>query len=196
MRTIGPIPPVWGRFLGENMYLGEILTADTANGLGMRLSIFVSGCTNRCPGCFQPQTWDFHYGREYTPEIENYLLRELGESFYDGLTVLGGEPFEEVNQRGLLGLIRRVRRELPEKNIWMYTGFTYDRDLVPGGCRYTEVTDELLDSIDVLVDGRFVREEKDISLYFRGSRNQRILDMKRTRAEGRIVLSPLNEKRK
>ena len=175
------------------MYLGEILTADTANGPGMRVSVFVSGCTNRCPGCFQPQTWDFRYGREYTPELEAFILRELSESYYDGLSVLGGEPFEPENQRGLLGLIRRVRRELPEKTIWMYSGFTYDRDLIPGGSRYTEVTDEILDSIDVLVDGRFVLAEKDISLRFRGSRNQRILDMKRSRQTGRAVLSPLQE---
>lgn len=174
------------------MYLGEILTADTANGPGMRVSVFVSGCTNRCPGCFQHQTWDFRYGREYTPQLEEFILRELSESYYDGLSVLGGEPFEPENQRGLLGLIRRVRRELPEKTIWMYSGFTYDRDLIPGGGRYTEATDEILDSIDVLVDGRFVLAEKDISLRFRGSRNQRILDMPRTRAAGEPVLSEWN----
>ena len=174
------------------MHLGEILTADTANGPGIRLSIFVSGCTNRCPGCFQPQTWDFDYGKEYTPELEDYILRELGESYYDGLTVLGGEPFEPANQRGLIGLLRRVRNELPGKTIWMFTGFTYDRDLLPGGCRHTEVTDEILDTIDVLVDGRFVQAEKDIALHFRGSRNQRIIDMRQTRASGKIVLSPLN----
>lgn len=174
------------------MYLGEILTADTANGPGIRLSIFVSGCTNHCPGCFQPQTWAFDYGRPYTPELEDYLMRELGESYYDGITILGGEPFEAENQRGLIGLIRRIRQELPEKTIWMFTGFTYDRDLLPGGCRYTEVTDEILDAIDVLVDGRFVQAERDISLHFRGSRNQRILDMKKTRERGEIVLSPLN----
>ena len=101
------------------MYLGEILTADTANGPGIRLSIFVSGCTNRCDGCFQPQTWAFDYGRPYTPELEDYLLRELGESYYDGITILGGEPFEAENQRGLIGLIRRIRRELPEKTIFL-----------------------------------------------------------------------------
>ncbi len=174
------------------MNLGEILTADTANGPGIRLSIFVSGCTNHCKGCFQPQTWDFDYGRPYTPALEDYLLRELGQSYYTGLTILGGEPFEPSNQEALLPLIRRVRRELPGKTIWMFTGFTYDKDLVPGGCRYTAVTDEILDSIDVLVDGRFVLEEKDIALHFRGSRNQRILDMKESRRTGQIVLSPLN----
>ena len=171
------------------MYLGEILTADTANGPGIRLSIFVSGCTNRCPGCFQPQTWAFDYGRPYTPELEDYLLRELGESYYDGITILGGEPFEAENQRGLIGLLRRVREELPEKTIWMFTGFVYDRDLIPGGRKHCEVTEELLESIDVLVDGPFLLAEQDISLRFRGSRNQRLIDMRRTRREGSLVLS-------
>ena len=174
------------------MHLGEILTADTANGPGIRLSIFVSGCTNHCPGCFQPQTWDFDYGREYTPELEDYIVRELGESYYDGLTVLGGEPFEPENQRVLLGLLRRIRRELPGKTIWMFTGFRYERDLQPGGCRHIEVTEEILDTIDVLVDGPFVLAEKDIALHFRGSRNQRIIDMRKTRERGETVLSPLN----
>ncbi len=171
------------------MHLGEILTADTANGPGMRVSVFVSGCLNRCPGCFQPQTWDFSYGREYSPDIEDLILRELSESYYSGLTVLGGEPFEPENQRGLLPLIRRVRRELPEKTIWMFTGYVYDRDLVPGGRKHCEATDEILDSIDVLVDGPFVLAEKDISLRFRGSRNQRLIDMPGTRREGTVVLS-------
>ena len=171
------------------MHLGEILTADTANGPGMRVSVFVSGCTNHCPGCFQPQTWDFSYGREYTPVVEDFILHELSGSYYSGLTVLGGEPFEPENQRGLLPLIRRVKRELPEKTIWMFTGFVYDRDLIPGGRKHCEVTEELLESIDVLVDGPFLLAEKDISLRFRGSRNQRLIDMRRTRREGSLVLS-------
>ena len=174
------------------MHIGEIITADSANGLGIRVSVFVSGCTNRCKGCFQPQTWDFSYGRPYTPEMEDYILRELSKSYYDGITILGGEPFEPSNQRGLLGLIRRIRQELPDRNIWMYTGFTYETDLQKGGCRYIECTDEILDSIDVLVDGRFVEELKRITLKFRGSENQRIIDMKQTRRTGKTVLSPLN----
>ena len=175
------------------MHVGEIILADSANGPGIRVSVFVSGCTNRCPGCFQPQTWDFDYGLPYDAAMEQSILDELAKPYYSGLTILGGEPFEPANQRGLLPLIRRVRSELPERSIWMYTGFTYERDLVPGGCRYTEVTDEILVSIDVLVDGRFVQELRNISLNFRGSENQRIIDMKRTRREGTVVLSPLNE---
>ncbi len=174
------------------MYIGQIITADSANGLGIRVSVFVSGCTNHCKGCFQPQTWDFHYGRPYTAEIEEMIMGELSKSYYDGLTILGGEPFELENQPEVASLIRRVRQELPDRNIWMYTGFTYETDLTPGGCRYIGCTDEILDNIDVLVDGRFIEERKRITLKFRGSENQRIIDMKQTRKTGQIVLSPLN----
>ena len=168
------------------------MTADCANGLGMRVSLFVSGCTNHCPGCFQPETWDFDYGLVYTPETEQSLMEELAKPYYDGLTILGGEPFELSNQPEVAALIRRVKKELPEKTIWMYTGFLYEKDLVPGGCRYTDVTDEILDNIDILVDGKFVQELKDITLNFRGSSNQRIIDMKKTRVTGKIILSQLN----
>lgn len=174
------------------MHVGEILKADSANGEGIRVSIFVSGCTNRCPGCFQPETWDFHYGRLYDESVEKLLFDELSKPYYDGLTILGGEPFEPSNQLGIVEIIRRVRSELPDKNIWIYTGFVYDKDLVPGGRKYTEVTDEILDSIDILVDGKFEEDKKNLRLNFRGSENQRIIDMKRTRSEGNIILSPLN----
>ncbi len=174
------------------MHIGEIITADSANGLGIRVSIFVSGCTNRCKGCFQPQTWDFEYGRPYTPEIEDLIISELSKSYYDGLTILGGEPFEQSNQREIVKLIRRIRTELPDRNIWIYTGFTYDKDLVKGGCRYIECTDEILDNTDILVDGKFVEELKKITLKFRGSSNQRIIDMRKTRASGKVILSELN----
>lgn len=174
------------------MHIGEIITADCANGIGMRVSIFVSGCTNRCEGCFQPQTWDFEYGLEYTPEIEQSIIDELAKPYYDGLTILGGEPFEPSNQMVLIRLIKRVREEIKGKSIWMYTGFVYDKDLVIGGCRYTDVTDEILDNIDVLVDGRYEKEKKNIALRFRGSENQRIIDMHMTRTTGKVVLDPLN----
>ncbi len=175
------------------MYIGEIITSDCANGIGIRVSVFVSGCTNHCKGCFQPQTWDFEYGQLYTSEHEDYIMKELSKSYYDGLTILGGEPFEPSNQRGIIKLIRRVRNELPDRNVWIYTGFTYENDLVPGGCRYTEYTDEILDNTDILVDGRFIEELRNISLNFRGSENQRIINMKETRKTGNIILSPLND---
>lgn len=174
------------------MHIGQILTADTANGTGIRLSIFVSGCTNHCEGCFQPQTWDFNYGQLYTESIENFIIEELSKSYYDGLTILGGEPFELLNQRTLVQLIRRVKREISNKNIWIYTGFTYDKDLIPDGCRYIECTDEILDNTDILVDGRFEKDLRNLRLNFRGSSNQRIIDMKATRKNNKVILSPLN----
>lgn len=174
------------------MHIGEIITADCANGIGMRVSIFVSGCTNHCEGCFQPQTWDFKYGIAYTKEMEQKILDELAKPYYSGLTILGGEPFEPSNQTVLVQLIRRVREEVKDKTIWMYSGFVYDKDLVVGGCRHTEVTDEILDNIDILVDGRYEQDKKNITLRFRGSENQRIIDMRKTRATGKVVLDPLN----
>ena len=152
------------------MHVGEVMTADVANGEGMRVSVFVSGCRNHCKGCFQPQTWDFNYGREYTPEIEQFIIDELSKSYYDGITILGGDPMEPENQEPVLRLLRRIKKELPDKNVWAYTGYVYDRDLVPGGKRFVDgVTRELLESIDILIDGRFVEELKNLMLNFRGS---------------------------
>ena len=175
------------------MHVGEVMTADVANGEGMRVSVFVSGCRNHCKGCFQPQTWDFNYGREYTPEIEQFIIDELSKSYYDGITILGGDPMEPENQEPVLRLLRRIKKELPDKNVWVYTGYVYDRDLVPGGKRFVDgVTRELLESIDILIDGRFVEELKNQMLNFRGSGNQRIIKMKETLETGKVVLSELN----
>lgn len=175
------------------MHVGEVMTADVANGEGMRVSVFVSGCRNHCKGCFQPQTWDFNYGREYTPEIEQFIIDELSKSCYDGITILGGDPMEPENQEPVLRLLRRIKKELPDKNVWVYTGYVYDRDLVPGGKRFVDgVTRELLESIDILIDGRFVEELKNLMLNFRGSGNQRIIKMKETLETGKVVLSELN----
>ena len=175
------------------MHVGDVMTADVANGEGMRVSVFVSGCRNHCKGCFQPQTWDFNYGREYTPEIEQFIIDELSKSYYDGITILGGDPMEPENQEPVLRLLRRIKKELPDKNVWVYTGYVYDRDLVPGGKRFVDgVTRELLESIDILIDGRFVEELKNLMLNFRGSGNQRIIKMKETLETGKVVLSELN----
>ena len=175
------------------MHVGEVMTADVANGEGMRVSVFVSGCRNHCKGCFQPQTWDFNYGREYTPEIEQFIIDELSKSYYDGITILGGDPMEPENQEPVLWLLRRIKKELPDKIVWAYTGYVYDRDLVPGGKRFVDgVTRELLESIDILIDGRFVEELKNLMLNFRGSSNQRIIKMKETLETGKVVLSELN----
>ncbi len=167
----------------------NIKPRDIADGVGVRVTLFVSGCTNHCENCFQPETWDFNYGQAFTAETEDYILQELALPFIDGLTLLGGEPFEPANQRGLLPLLRRVRKELPGKTIWAYSGFTYEQltGEVPCHCR-CEATDEMLSLLDVLVDGRFVEELKDISLRFRGSSNQRLINVPETLRAGRVVL--------
>ncbi len=170
------------------MHIGQIYKADCANGTGIRISVFVSGCTIHCKGCFNSQTWNFDYGVLYDEKVEDLILSELSKDFYEGITILGGEPFEESNQRELVKLIRRIRKELPSKSIWMYSGYVYDENLLSGGKKHIEVTDEILDSIDVLVDGPFRIDLKNIALRFRGSENQRVIDMKATRQAGRVVL--------
>ncbi len=172
------------------MYYGEIKNCDIANGVGVRVTLFVSGCTNHCKGCFQPQTWDFRYGQPFTAETEDTLLEMLSPSYINGLTFLGGEPFEPENQRALLPFLRRVRERYPEKDIWCFTGFTYEDLLTNGSHPRCEATDELLSLLDVLVDGRFVEEQKDISLRFRGSANQRLIDLNATRASGTVQTLP------
>ena len=167
----------------------ELKKFDIANGIGVRTVLFVSGCTNHCEECFQPETWDFCYGEPFTKEVEDKIIEMLRPDYITGLTLLGGEPFEPKNQRELLPFVRRVREELPEKNIWAFSGFTLDKELwQEGSYPRCEVTDELLSLIDVLVDGRFVNALKNIRLKFRGSENQRIIDMKSTLAKGEIVL--------
>ncbi len=170
------------------MHYGNIKQYDIADGEGVRTTLFVSGCTNCCKGCFQPETWDFNFGKPYTEETENRIMEMLADENIQGLTLLGGEPFEPENQRVLINLLRRVRKELPEKDIWSYTGFVYERDLLEGCRKHTEVTDEMLSLIDILVDGPFIEEKKNISLMFRGSENQRVIDMKQTLALGHVVL--------
>lgn len=153
----------------------EILKSDIANGEGMRVSLFVAGCTHRCKGCFNAGTWDFAAGRPFTDGTERLLLSELARPWIAGLTLLGGEPMEPSNQRALMPFVRRVKAELPEKTIWCYTGCVYERDLLKPGRWRTEATDDILSRLDVLVDGPFVEGLRDISLAFRGSSNQRIL---------------------
>ena len=172
------------------MHYGEIKNCDIANGEGVRVTLFVSGCTNHCKNCFQPQTWDFDYGQPFTEETEAELFRLLSPRYIRGLTLLGGEPFEPENQRALLPFLRKLRRELPEKTVWAFTGFTWEELHTEGSHPRCEVTDELLSLIDVLVDGRYVEELKDIGLRFRGSSNQRLLDLNATRASGKLTLLP------
>ena len=159
------------------MNYAAIKEYDIADGPGVRISLFVSGCRHHCKGCFQPQTWDFSYGDPFTQETEDHILKLLDSDFIQGFTLLGGEPFEPENQAVLANLLRRIRKERPDKDIWCYTGYTYDTDLQPGGSVYTDVTDDMLSCIDMLVDGEFVEEKKDITLLFRGSSNQRLLPL-------------------
>ena len=170
------------------MYYGEIKNCDIANGEGVRVTLFVSGCTNHCKNCFQPQTWDFCYGQPFTAETEQTLLSMLAPGYINGLTLLGGEPFEPENQRALLPFLKRVRAALPQKTIWSFSGFTWEELHTDGSHPRCEVTDELLSLLDVLVDGRYEEELHDISLRFRGSRNQRIIDVPKTLACGTITL--------
>ena len=159
------------------MNYGNIKECDIADGPGVRVSLFVSGCRHHYKGCFNKETWDFGYGKPYTKETEDEIIRLLAPSYIQGLTLLGGEPFEPENQEELAGLLKRVRETYPDKDIWCYTGYLYDVDLSKGGKVYTEVTEEMLSYIDVLVDGEFIEEEKDVTLVFRGSRNQRIIEL-------------------
>lgn len=169
------------------MNYGNIKTNDIANGKGVRTSLFVSGCTHCCKGCFNSETWDFNYGKPFTRETENEIIESLKPFYIDGLTVLGGEPFEKENQLALLPFIKRVKAELPEKSIWFYSGYTLEELKTLPRCR-TKATDELLSLIDILVDGEFILEKKNISLNFRGSENQRIIDLKKTLKTGKTVL--------
>ena len=161
------------------MNYGNIKECDIADGPGVRVSLFVSGCRHHCKGCFNSETWDFHYGKPYTKETEDKLIELLAPGYIQGITLLGGEPFEPENQPELVKLLKRVRDTYPQKDVWCYSGYLYDADMIPGGRVYTDVTDEMLSYIDVLVDGPFVEAEKDVTLVFRGSRNQRILELKK-----------------
>lgn len=170
------------------MYYGNIKEYDIANGPGVRVSLFVSGCTNRCKGCFNAQTWNFCYGREYTKETENQILEALDKPYIQGFTILGGEPFELENQKVLVQLLQRIKNQFPTKNCWSYTGFIYDKDLQEGGRRFGPHTKRMLELLDVLVDGPFQWEKKDIRLRYRGSKNQRIIDLNRSREEKKVIL--------
>lgn len=172
------------------MYYGNIKKFDIANGEGIRVSLFVSGCTNRCKNCFQPETWDFSYGKPFTEEVWEEIFDSLSIPSVRGLSILGGEPMEVENQRALLPFIRAFKDRYPERDLWIFTGNLYEEltDSTLAHPKRIEETDELLSYVDILVDGRFEEEKKRLGLRFRGSENQRIIDMKKTRAEGKIVI--------
>ena len=172
------------------MNYGRIYYCDIANGIGCRTALFVSGCTHHCKGCFNEETWDFGYGEPFTEKQENEIIESLKPEYIDGLTVLGGEPMEVSNQKVLRPFLEKVKAECPDKTIWIYSGYTWDELTDPDNRRcHSDDTSVILGLIDILVDGRFVEELKDITLNFRGSSNQRILDMKATLERGAPVLS-------
>ena len=173
------------------MNYATIKSYDVANGPGVRVSLFVSGCTHHCKGCFNAEAWDFNYGKPFTPEVEDQIIDYLKPWYIRGFSLLGGEPFEPENQKALLGLMRRIRETYPEKSVWCYTGYDYEKDILAGRLGDWEITRELLSCIDILVDGEFHQSEKDLSLRFKGSRNQRIIDVKASKQSDSVVLLSL-----
>lgn len=170
------------------MNYAEIKNCDIANGPGVRVSLFVSGCTHHCPGCFNQVAWDFDYGKPFTQETIDQILTMLKPGYIKGLTLLGGEPFEPQNQPAVVELLRQIKAEYPEKSIWAFSGYLFDRDILAGRLGPWEITREYLSYLDVLVDGPFVESRKNLGLRFRGSENQRIIDVPASLAENQIVL--------
>lgn len=162
------------------MNYATIKTHDVANGPGVRVSLFVSGCTHHCKGCFNSETWDFAYGKEFTEETENEIIDALKPDFIKGFSLLGGEPFEPANQRALYPLLKRIKATYPDKQIWCYSGYLFDTELLGESRARCEMTDRMLSLIDVLVDGEFKEDLKKLSLRFKGSENQRIIDVKQS----------------
>ena len=170
------------------MNYAAIKYKDIANGIGVRTVLFVSGCTHHCEGCFQPQTWDFDFGEPMTEAVRDEILASLEPDYIAGLTLL--EPMEPDNQRALLSLVRRFDERFPKKDLWVYSGYTLESDILSeGGKAHCEVTEEFISHVDILVDGEFILAQKDITLRFRGSRNQRIIDIPRTLASGEAVIA-------
>ncbi|WP_026510971.1 MULTISPECIES: anaerobic ribonucleoside-triphosphate reductase activating protein [unclassified Butyrivibrio] len=175
------------------MNYGEIKTTDIANGQGVRTSLFVSGCTHHCKGCFNEETWDFNFGKPFTEEAQDEIIESLKPAYIAGLTILGGEPMEILNQKAINPFIKRIKEELPGKNIWIYSGYTWEELLDENNKRcHSDDTMEILNNIDMLVDGEFKLDLKDITLKFRGSSNQRIIMVQESLRAGEIILSELN----
>lgn len=172
------------------MNYAKIRKCDVANGPGVRVSLFVSGCNHHCKNCFNPEAWNFNYGEEFTKKEEEQIIEDLKPEYITGLSLLGGEPFEQKNQEGLAPLVSKVKQEYPDKKIWCYTGFTFDEQILGKMINeeHRETTKQMLENIDYIVDGKFVNELKDPKLQFRGSSNQRIIDVKKSLAENEIVL--------
>ncbi|HAK57798.1 MAG TPA: anaerobic ribonucleoside-triphosphate reductase activating protein [Lachnospiraceae bacterium] len=169
------------------MNYADIKQYDIANGVGVRVSLFVSGCTHACEGCFNKEAWDFNYGKPFTEKEIDDIIEYMKPSYVAGLSLLGGEPMEPSNQEGILPLLRRVHETYPEKNIWMYTGYLFDKDILDRMCKESEVSKEIISYIDILVDGEFILARKNLKINFRGSDNQRIIDVKKSLRAGEII---------
>lgn len=170
------------------MNYADIKQYDVANGPGVRVSLFVSGCTHHCKECFNPETWDFAYGKPFTKETIQKILKYMEPDYIKGLTLLGGEPFEHVNQQGLLPLVKAVRKTYPKKNIWCFTGYDFEKDILGRMVTEWEETKKLLSYIDVLVDGEFMIDQKDLGLVFKGSANQRTILVQESLKKQRLCL--------
>ena len=177
------------------MNYANIKFNDIANGEGIRVSLFVSGCTHHCKNCFNKVAWDFNYGKPFTKEVEDKIIAALKPEHINGLTLLGGEPMEPANQKGLLEFVKRVKQIYPNKSIWCYSGYLFDKELLSPSRAHCPWTKELLSYIDILVDGKFVEELKDITLRFKGSSNQRVIDVQKSLLLNTVVLSPYNNKK-
>lgn len=169
------------------MNYADIKKIDVANGEGVRVSVFVSGCNHHCKGCFNQCAWDFNYGKKFTEKEEQQIIDYMNHDYILGLSLLGGEPLEPKNQEGLLPLVKKVKEKFPNKNIWCYTGFDFEKDVVGKMAKNNETTRELLKYIDIIVDGKFEEDKKDLKLQFRGSSNQKIVDVKKSLQTGQIV---------
>lgn len=169
------------------MNYAELKPYDVANGIGIRVSLFVSGCTHHCKGCFNADTWDFNYGKPFTDEVIDEILEYLEPDYIEGLTLLGGEPMEPSNQEGILPLLRKVKQRYPKKNIWLYSGYLFDKDILGKMCKESEITKEIISYIDILIDGEFQIENKNLKVNFRGSDNQRIIDVKKSLEANEVI---------
>lgn len=170
------------------MNYADIKKCDVANGPGVRVSLFVSGCTHHCKECFNPETWDFKYGEPFTKDTEDEIIKYMEPDYIKGITLLGGEPLEHINQQGILPLLRRIKKMYPEKNVWCFTGYDFEKDVTGRMLVEWEETKELLSYIDVMVDGEFIIEKKDLGLIFKGSSNQRTIMVKESLASNKLIL--------
>ena len=170
------------------MNYATIKNRDIANGPGVRVSLFVSGCTHHCKGCFNAVAWDFDYGQPFTEQTMDSILEMLEPSFVKGITLLGGEPFEPQNQPDLVQLLRKIKAKYPEQSVWAFSGYLFDKDILPGNLGDPAITREFLSYVDVLVDGRFEEDKRDLTLRFRGSSNQRLINVPASLQQGQVVL--------